>query len=293
MIVKKFLAVLVCMCSLAGSASAGLILTGNDPAHIALGSQFGAVGWVEGTNSSNQAAFRQSNTLINPNWSVASRHGVLENDADGNSLYSNIRVGFGGNYINNQGENRLVSNVFLHPTKDIALFKFDIAFTSVTPMDRHTGFVTNGTEGYTVGLGRLQFRNDPASTFTGDRRAGFDVVDGVNPFETENFSTTFNASSSPNRRPLEMGTRSGDSGGAFILGNSLLPTNFLAGIIDSGTFSNSFGTESYYTRLDNEWIDLTIAANTTAVPEPTSIILFSTGIGIVIRRARKKSKVKC
>ena len=286
MIVKKFLAVLVCMCSLAGSASAGLMLPGNDPAHIALGSQFGAVGWVEGTNSSNQTAFRQSNTLINPNWSVASLHGVLENDADRNSLYSNIRVGFGGNYINNQGENRLVSNVFLHPTKDIALFKFDIAFTSVTPMDRHTGFVTNGTEGYTVGFGRLQYVNDPVSTFTGDRRAGFDVVDGINLFEPDNFKTRFDFAGQGNFRPLEMGGRNGDSGGPWVLANLGLPTNFLAGIIDSGNLMNGFGTNSFYTRVGDEinWIN-----SVTSVPEPTSITLTAIGFVYLVRR-RSRTK---
>ncbi len=161
--------------------------------------------------------------------------------------------------------------------KRLALAPFRRSLT--TPFELFTGTVGNGTEGYTVGYGRLQYVNDANSTFTGDRRAGFDVVDGVNPFEAENFATTFNRNFNSNYRTLEMGTRAGDSGGAFI------SNNLLAGINDSGTLTDGFNSQSYYTRIDNDWINATI----TAVPEPTSLLLVTIGSGLfILRRLRRK-----
>jgi len=272
------------MCSLAGSASAGLILTGNDPAHIALGSQFGAVGWL--SSSGGRGSF---SVIDDGTWGLTSKHAVLSNQNDPNSFFSNIQVGF-GNSVTNQLQVTSAFDIFVHPTRDVALFRFQTTFAGVTPFQRFTGTVGNGTEGFTVGYGQRQYLNDAVTDYTGDKRAGFDVVDGINLFEPENFKTRFEETNRPNYRPLEMGSRPGNSGGGFVLANLGLPTNLLAGIPDSSNLLNGFGTNSFYERIPNEWINST---QMSAVPEPTSIILFSTGIGIVIRRGLRKSKVKC
>ena len=270
----KFALGLLLLCLLTLNANAGLILQGNDSAHIALGNQGtnASVGWVASDGG------RGSFTVIdNGFWGLTSFH-VVSNDINRTAIFSNLRTGFGNFFTPTQQTSSF--QVFLHPTKDIALFKFDTAFTGVTPLERFTGTVANGMEGYTVGFGRLQYLNDPNVTFTGDRRAGFDVVNGVNPFESENFRTRIDFSNNANYRPLEMGGRPGDSGGAFI------SNGLLAGITDSAQLTNAIGTATYYTRLDNDWINATI----TAVPEPGSIALLSLGSSLFLwRRVRRNA----
>jgi hypothetical protein len=272
------------LCLFAEEVSAGLILLGDDDAHIALGSQFAAVGAVRGTNAANVTGHTQSANLIRPDWIVASKHGFVDS-ANNDSMYTNLSVSFGSNFYDASARYN-ITDVFLHPTKDIALARLGRALSGVTPFDLFTGTVVNGMEGFTVGYGLLQYLNDPITTFTGDRRAGFDVVDGVNLFEPENFRTRINRSFLSDYRPLEMGIRPGDSGGAFILANSGSPTNFLAGINDSYTLTNGFASASYYTRLDNDWINSTI----TSVPEPGSVALLAASSSLLLwRRLRRKA----
>ncbi|MBN8600644.1 MAG: trypsin-like serine protease [Planctomycetes bacterium] len=256
-------------------ARAGFMLPGNDPNHIAIGSNFEFVGWVEGTNSSNQTAFRQSISLIDPEWGLATVHGFLENDADPNSRYTNIRVGFGSNYFNNPGEFQYAAEVIFHPTKDLALVRFDNPFTTITPVQRYLGDVQVGDEGYLVGYGNRQYVNDPIATFTGDRRGGFDVVE--NSIFTDRFRTRFNESFESGYRVFEMGGRNGDSGGAFIY------NNLLSGVIDSASLSNTFGASTFINRLDNTWID----SHVTSVPEPSSFLLITIASGTLFRFRRR------
>jgi hypothetical protein len=281
---KLALASLV-LCLFAEEVSAALILLGDNDAHIALGSQFNAVGSVQRTTAAGQVEFGLSASLIRSDWAISSKHGFLENDSDPNSLYTNLKVSFDANYLTATTRYN-VAQVFLHPTKDMALMRFEVPVQNITPFDLFTGTVVNGMEGFTVGFGNLQYVNDPNVTFTGDRRGGFDVVDGVNLFEPENFKTTFNRTINSNYRPLEMGGRNGDSGGAFILANSGSPTNLLAGIIDSATLTNGFNSLTFYTRIDNEWINSTI----TSVPEPGSVALLAASSSLLLwRRLRRKA----
>ena len=269
----------------AEEVSAGLILLGDDDAHIAVGSQFNAVGSVQRTTAAGQVEFGLSASLIRSDWAVSSKHGFLENDNDPNSLYTNLKVSFDANYLTATTRYN-VAQVFLHPTKDMALMRFEVPVQNITPFDLFTGTVVNEMEGFTVGFGLLQYVNDPNVTFTGDRRAGFDVVNGVNLFEPENFRTAINRNFLSDYRPLEMGIRPGDSGGAFILANSGSSTNFLAGINDSYTLTNGFGSSSYYTRIDNDWINSTI----TSVPEPGSMALLAASSSLLLwRRLRRKA----
>lgn len=268
------------------NANAGLILSGNDPQHIALGSTYFNVGWVDRADASSPSGYRftQSITLIDPFWGLTSRHGVLSNDADFSSIYSGMRVGFGNNYDTNKGEFQNAFEVFVNPdiNRDLALIHFSNPFTTVSAANRFIGDVAIGNEGYTVGFGDLQYVGDSNSTFTGDRRAGFDVVENNVAAPPNTFATRVDLSFMPNRRPLEMGVRPGDSGGAFFLNGEI------AGVIQGGTTSFGFGTNSFYTRLDNNWIDTTIQLHSTAVPEPGSIALFSTTLPLLFSRLRKK-----
>ena len=209
------LVVFLCVGFGCGSVQAGLILAGNDAAHIALGNQGSnqSVGWV--SSSGGRGGF----TVIDDGlWGISSYH-VTSNDPTRNTFFNNIQLGFGNSLSPTQSSTAF--QIFANPTKDMALFKFDVAFTGIIPLQRFQGFVARGTEGFTVGYGSLQYLNEATSVYTGDRRAGFDVVDGINLFEPENFRTTFNSTINANYRNLEMGLRPGDSGGAFI-SNGLL-----------------------------------------------------------------------
>ncbi len=120
------------ICLFAKGVSAGLILQGNDAAHIALGNQFAAVGAVQGTNSANVTGLAQSMSLIQPQWGLASKHGFLDS-ANGNSLYTNLRVSFDGNFQTaNTWYN--IAEVFLHPTKDMAIMRFEVPVQNITPV---------------------------------------------------------------------------------------------------------------------------------------------------------------
>lgn len=133
----KFALASLLLCVFAKGLSAGLILQGNDSAHIALGNQGtnASVGWLEVNTPTLGTVWGGSATLINgiggaEGWALGAKHTVMSNQNDPSTVYSNIRIGF-GNYLTNQTESRFASSIFLHPTKDLVLFKFDVAFNSV------------------------------------------------------------------------------------------------------------------------------------------------------------------
>jgi len=262
------LVVFLCVGFGCGSVQAGLMLAGNDAAHIALGNQGSnrSVGWVKAdTVGVDRGGF---NLIDDGWWGVTAKH--VASDLATGSLYSNIRSGF-GNSANNVTEMRGVAQVFLHPTQDLALFQFSSPFSTEAALQRFRGEFVIGSEAYTVGYGALRYVNEATSVFTGDRRAGFDVVEGRNLFNQDLLRTRFNNSNQINYRLLEMGLTPSDSGGGLI-SNSLL-----SGVNIGGSLEGMFGQSSFYLDLNrggNAFIDATQLANPiTAVPEPASLAL--------------------
>ncbi len=202
--------------------------------------------------------------LIDPHWGLASAHGVLEVDTDRTTQYTNLRAGFGSNYLTNPGESQQASEIFINPTYsdvakgyDLALLYFDKPFTTVTPVSRYFGTVAIGDDASIAGYGRLQDANDPThtQTFTGDRYAGNNAINALtDPLRPGYVRTSiYDSTFQPFYRENQMGGRPGDSGGALIINGQL-----------AGITSRAIGDQRFaftqYSPLDHAWIDATIAS---------------------------------
>lgn len=299
-----FVYVLTALCALnitgLKSAHAALILAGNDPVHIAMGAGRDYVGAISRGNDSSSLSFAGSITLIDDGaWGLTAKHVVLDNFSDPSSTFQFYTANFGKNYLTDSGITFNVQDVFVHPTQDLALIYFGNPVAGINPVQRFTGNVAVGTEGYNTGFGDREYVNDtnPAE-FTGDRRAGFDVIQTVSGGV---FRTSINESFEPSYREFEMGARRGDSGGAFIveleldLDNDGTPDFIqreLLGIMAGASIDNLYGARTFYQIQDNAWIDTT-KATVTAVPEPSSFILlasFLTGSGLFRKKFRLHKK---
>ena len=262
------LVVFLCVGFGCGSVQAGLILAGNDAAHIALGNQGSnrSVGWVKAdTVGVDRGGF---NLIDDGWWGVTAKHVV--SDLTTGTFYTNIQTGF-GNRLNNVTESRAIAQVFVDSARDLAVFQFAAPYVTEAALQRFRGEFVIGSEAYTVGYGNLRYVNEATSVYTGDRRAGFDVVDGRNLFNQDLLRTRFEESSSSRYRPFEMGLTPSDSGGGLIH-NSLL-----AGVNIGISLEGTFGQSSFYLDLNrggNAFIDAIQLANPiTAVPEPASLAL--------------------
>ncbi len=266
------------------NVSAGLILPGNDSLHIALAQDRGYVlPFYRGSDQFN-LNFAGSITIIDDgSWGLVAKHQVLQTFSDPSSFYGSYGTSVTNNYLTNPGTKIAVKSVFVFDDIDMTLVQFNAPINGVTPIQRYRGDVAIGTEGHITGFGVTQYVNDPNVNETGDRMTGFDVVQQLN---TSTFTTRFNRSFDPNYRPLEMGLRTGDSGGAFEVFDS---GRFLAGLntATTGAGANGFATGSFYTYIPNARIDA--IQQITAVPEPNSLILLST-IGPLFGRFRRRFK---
>jgi hypothetical protein len=198
------------------------------------------------------------------------------------SFYERYTVGFGANYLTSPGESRTASKVFIEPTYrdigrgyDLALLYFDTPFTTVVPIERYVDEIAVGMDSFLVGYGYLQTVGQVTQVFTGDRRAGNNVISQtLIASRSEFFRTRLQDNFLPGYRELQIGGRPGDSGGALVINGQL------AGII-SGGGGDDFGSLTNYSRLNNSWIDATIAAQ--AVPEPcTTLLLLAWFVAILM-----------
>jgi hypothetical protein len=134
-----------------------------------------------------------------------------------------------------------------------------------------------------VGFGNVQMVNTTDSAYTGDRRAGNNVIDLGLAIYPELVATSLRRSNHSNFRELGMAGRPGNSGGALMINGGL------AGIVSAGNVGfNGFNAITSYSRLDNPWISTTIASKT-SVPEPGSLLLFA--FGSLFALGRKKREV--
>lgn len=192
--------------------------------------------------------------------------------------------------MTNPGETQLASEVFIHPTYsgagqsgyDLAMFYFPTPFTSITPAELALFHVTPGMDSDIVGFGNLQFVNDPNVDFTGDRRAGNNVVGSSSVAPSEYAITRLSDATFSTFKELGMAGRNGDSGGGLFINGQL------AGIVSTVNPGNSFGVTTRYARLDHQWIQSTIDSR--SVPEPSSFLLFAvSSLGLGVFRRSKNS----
>lgn len=269
------------------SAQAGLIIT-TDEAYKARGMNHPYVGWQDSTEGISLTPPGQSGVLISPHWAIASAHGVLQIDTDRNSLYNNIRMGFGSNYMTDPGETQFSSEIYIHPDYDggfggydLALLYFETPFLTVAPISLFEGVVSAGMDSDIVGFGLMQTVGNPTAVYTGDRRAGNNFIFGPDNFNPDGVRTFLAQPGRSDYLPLGMGGLSGDSGGALVIEDRL------AGITKGATLSNNFGQFTRYQLLDYNWIDSTMDIHSSPIPEPSSLLLMLAGVPYLSRRKRE------
>jgi hypothetical protein len=271
------------------NAVAGLIIT-SDQLYLDRANSHPYVGFVEGNGS-----FAGSGVLVAPNWVLMSAH--QGTNAFGTPVhpprYDQYAFGLGSNQINARGEHQIASELFINPTYrgiglggsgyDLAMLYFENPFLSVTPVDLLLGTVVAGMDSDIVGYGLNQMVNTTDVFFTGDRRAGNNVTRVLGSSLPEFFQSSLRDSSSSTFRPLGMGGRSGDSGGALII------VGQLAGIVSGGSNSNVIGEITSYSRLDLAWMNSTMQSRPSSpVPEPCSLLLLSCAGGAMIHFRRRR-----
>ncbi len=292
------------------------------PARQALGGiMLASVPEASYINFSNQSQFDAigtfspgaSGTLIAPNWVLTAGHlGVNVN---------NFRV-------RGTGQSYAVAEVVQHPTfivnnqninlgYDIQLVRLVENVPNVTPASIYRGNLEAGATIAITGFGLGGF-GDTGESLSAIQRAGTNTVDVVASFvngaqnailvadfdsefgATHNTLAAFGSSSTP--LSLEYHLATGDSGGGiFIFENGQWylagvssgvesQAQFLPNLVGANTDLFGYGALSYFTRVSafQGFID-----NVTAVPEPSSFLLFgSLAVGAVAaRRMRNKPTV--
>ncbi|WP_197171920.1 trypsin-like serine protease [Novipirellula aureliae] len=282
------------------SANAGLVhsldpdyVDSNGQGYLDRAASHPYVGWQSSTDDSiGETRFRQSGVLINPRWVITSIHGVVEGDNNLNAIHSNIRMGFGSNYFTDFGETLYASEVFLHPSYtdvgqgyDLALLYFENPFTSVAPVHLYGDTVAVGMESDIVGFGYNLVEGEATPTpdsYTGDRMAGTNTITNVG-FRPNYVGTRFDGAGWPEYQPLGMGGLPGDSGGGLIIGGEL------AGISSFTSTNNSYGRNTYYSLIDIDWVNETMALHPSAVPEPSSVLLLLAAAPMVAFVRKRKA----
>lgn len=282
------------LCLFAEEVSAGLILLGNDDAHISEGakSKYNFSGKISASDSSGTNAFRGSLTLYDPFegagvqspviWAATSKHVVLADYNNNGSIYTNLRATFESNaYSASVFHN--VAEVYLHPTRDFAILRFEVPVQNVTPVELFRGTAGIGTEATIVGNGLTTVVGSGITYDTGDRRVGYDVIDNINISNSDGlheFATTFNSSFGNNFRPYQIGLNNGYSGGSLLVDNQWLATN------DSISLADGYGRISYYDKVPIDFSDSIV----TSVPEPGSVALLAASSSLLLwRRLRRKA----
>lgn len=296
-------AVFIASVSMPQSYAAIVHSTTPDSLYLAEGGRHEWVGFMEGADSSGVTKFQQSGVLVHPNFVITTIHGLLENDSDRSSLLSNLRFGFGSNYVNDRQQVQNVAEVFLHPGyvdlgngNDLALLRFDNPFQNIAPVERFRGDISNLAESdvYHAGYGLTGNFGSPLIE-DGNKRGGVGArltqgnIRVIGDFLTSRFEPD------PNRfsfRDLGIGNALGDSGGFFGTKNNgayeLLAVNSIV-------LTGGLGITNIGSTLDNVWIDNTIA---TSVPEPSSLLLLVTFALFVLSSRRKhfrgrSAKLEC
>ena len=148
-----------------------------------------------------------------------------------------------------------------------------------------------GAEFITAGYGNPGVFGQPLGDFDGIRRGGRNIIEsaGANfpqvQVEEQFFVSDFDPFSSNNALPLEWQGSQNDSGSPWFV--NVNGEYQIAGIVNGG-LNGDTASYAIRTSLFNDFVDNTIASNSTAVPEPGTMSLLTLGIlGGTMRRRRK------
>jgi len=281
----------------AGTAWAGIIrddvpdasyqALGNDPNYASVGRVNSSIGTTTGV-------------LISQDWFLTAGHVVWGNyQANtavsfnvGSNSYSSAEIVMHPGYVNGSAQNGF----------DLALVRLSSPVTNVTPASLYTGNGELGQVGTSVGFGQGGTGTTGATSSTGTKRAGTNVIDidgatyaGWSPSvllsDFDRPGTPANLWGSPTPTPLEYLVAPGDSGsGVFIdVGNGPELAAIASFVLFNGDGLNyGYGDRMGAIRVSAElaWI-----SEVTGVPEPSSLVLAAVGVALVtaarIRRRRR------
>ena len=244
-------------------------------------------GWFRGIHTSGTAYVAGGGVLIDP-WHVLTNAHVTYYGPDGTS-YTSMSFSLSNDILNDPPNYIDVAEVFEFPGyngvagegTDIALLRLVDPIFSVAPAIRYSGNDLDliGEAFTVVGYGQpgVWPNEDP---FDGVQRAGENVIESIGNslgIDDTYFLTSFDRFGAG--LPLEWRLTNTDSGGGWFNSNGELfgLSSFHDGPVTSGA--------SRITPA-NEWID----SHITAVPEPSSFIMFAIGsMGLMLRRRRSRA----
>jgi hypothetical protein len=224
-----------------------------DADYRTLADGYQSVGMIRG--STGLSGYMGSGTLIADDWVLTAGHVV--DAAQSMSFF----IG---------GERYEAADWIAHPQwdgslgkgYDIALVHLDRAVSGIDPAERYRGWGEAGNIATAIGYGRSGDGATGASTGPGTKRAGQNLIDGVDARSggrilTSDFDSPFGLT-----QPLDMEylIAPGDSGGGLFVDSPLGP--LLAGVhsfgaATDGTLNSDYGDLSGHTRVAafNDWID--------------------------------------
>ena len=284
----------------------------NDSVGFAQGSPFESVGLLTGDDANGDSFIAGSGVFIGNGldgqnaWVLTAGHVLFdEPNLPWVSQQFNPIADVGAN-LNNFFE---VEEVFPFPEftgseagggtgNDIGLVKLSAPLTGITAATLFDGPDDGliGAEFVTAGYGNPGVFGGQLEPFDGIRRGGRNTVDsagasfGVTTVEDQFFISDLDRFNSDNPLPLEWQASPNDSGSPWFV--DVNGDYQIAGILNGGldTDTRSFAIR---TSLYNDFIGNTIAENSTAVPEPGTMGLLTSGLlGGAIRRRRKAAEGK-